>query len=100
MEEKKPISHTSFWGGPDGRVFLGSARITTVRREGTKVFVRTLRSDEDPETADPPMEGDHLVFEPGAISIGGAGTGQNPPLRDVAAMLRYRVLSGGAMVSC
>ena len=70
MEEKKPISHTSFWGGPDGKVFLGSARITTVRREGTTVFVRTLRSDEDPETADPPMVGDHLVFEPGAISIG------------------------------
>ena len=72
MEEKKPISHAGFWGGQDGMMFLGSARITTVRREGKKVFVRTLRSDEDPETADPPIiqEGDQLIFEPGAISIG------------------------------
>ena len=72
MEEQAPITHTGFWGGPDGTMFLGSARITTVRREGKKVFVRTLRSDEDPESADPPtlQEGDQLIFESGAISIG------------------------------
>ena len=72
MEGKKPVSHVSFWGGPDGTMFLGSARITTVRREGKKVFVRTLRSDEDPETADPPIveEGEQLAFGPRAISIG------------------------------
>ncbi len=72
MEEQAPITHTSFWGGPDGTMFLGSARITTARREGKKVFVRTLRSDEDPESADPPtlQEGDQLIFESGAISIG------------------------------
>ena len=72
MQEQKPITHAGFWGGEDGQMFLGSAKITMVRREGNKVFVRTLRSDEDPETADPPtmQEGDQLVFEPGGISIG------------------------------
>ena len=53
-------------------MFLGSGRITMVRREGNKVFVRTLRPDEDPDKAEPATirEGDQLVLEPGALRIG------------------------------
>ena len=101
MEDKKPISHVSFWGGPDGGMFLGSARITTVQRQGKKVFVRTLRPDEDAETADPPIieEGEQLVLGPGAISIGVREL-DKPAVLDEVAVLRCRVQSGGATESC
>lgn len=52
-------------------MYLGGGPITFVRREGDKVFVRTLRPDEDPETTKPATlrAGDRLVFEAGALSI-------------------------------
>ena len=53
-----------------GGEFLTSGRIVPVRREGNKVFVRTLRQgEEDAGEAVNVRAGDRVIFEPGALSI-------------------------------
>ena len=50
--------------------FLTSARVLPVRREGNKVFVRTLRyGEEDTGEGVTLQAGEQLVFEPGALAI-------------------------------
>ena len=50
--------------------FLTSGRIVPVRREGNKVFVRTLRhGEEDTGEVVNIRAGDHMIFEPGALAI-------------------------------
>ena len=51
-----------------GGEFLTSGRIVPVRREGNKVFIRTLRQDEeDTGEAVNRRAGDHVIFEPGRL---------------------------------
>ena len=53
-----------------GGEFLTSGRIVPVRREGNKVFVRTLRhGEEDKGDAVNIRAGDRVIFEPGALVI-------------------------------
>ena len=53
-----------------GGEFLTSGRIVPVRREGNKVFIRTLRQDEeDTGEAVNIRAGDRVIFEPGALAI-------------------------------
>ena len=53
-----------------GGEFLTSGRIVPVRREGNKVFVRTLRQgEEDTGEAVNVRAGDRVIFEPGALVI-------------------------------
>lgn len=53
-----------------GGEFLTSGRIVPVRREGNKVFIRTLRQgEEDTGEAVNIRAGDRLIFEPGALVI-------------------------------
>lgn len=55
---------------PLGGEFLTSGRIVPVRREGSKVFVRTLRhGEEDTGEAVNIRAGDSVIFEPGALVI-------------------------------
>ena len=53
-----------------GGEFLTSGRIVPVRREGNKVFVRTLRQgEEDTGEVVNIRAGDRVIFEPGALAI-------------------------------
>ena len=53
-----------------GGEFLTSGRIVPVRREGNKVFIRTLRQgEEDTGEAVNIRAGDRVIFEPGALAI-------------------------------
>ena len=51
-----------------GGEFLTSGRIVPVRREGNKVFIRTLRQgEEDTGEAVNIRAGDRVIFEPGRL---------------------------------
>ena len=53
-----------------GDDFLTAGRVVPVRREGNKVFVRTLRFyEEDTGEIVNIRAGDQLIFEPGALVI-------------------------------
>ena len=69
MAPEQKISNSNNDAQPPGH-FLFSSRVVPVRREGNKVFVRTLRyGEEDTGESVKIREGDRIVMEAGAMQI-------------------------------